>query len=295
MGKTNKILASVVTIVVFGLLVFAGPAQAFEISLNIDNPTVEQGKKMEITATIDIGADENVPIDELELVLDGLVNESGYEPETVVCSFDITGKMKSGVNDACHGINIKKIPYPQIEKGYGYGYGYGYDFGYGYGYSGKLTYEITIHTQKFEVGKYQASFAAVIDGKTVSSDVTPIEITEKVKGNDKKSTEESSNENEGNGNEVNEETHQNNGNEKHTEESNNEDEEHESENEVNEDEEHENDQGNNAAETENNGNSNGKGSENSGNSKGNSGSNSGSSENNAGQGNGNSGNKGKNK
>ena len=178
----SKVIASVVTLLVLGLLVFAGPAQAFSISLDIPETTAEQGKKIELTATVKIDSGEAYDIDHLVLVLTG--------PETIECAFDITGKMKAGVNEMCHGINIKKIPLPQIEKGYGYGYSYGY------GYTEQeLTYEITLHTQKFKVGTYETSFLVVMaNGDELSQDGLPITIEPKETG---KITEAPSQENKG--------------------------------------------------------------------------------------------------
>ena len=168
--KKRKIAAGSVTIIVLLTLIFAGPAQAFSLSLDFENTEAEQGKKIELTATVDIDSGEALDIEEITLVLNG--------PEKVECTFDVTGKMNSGVDEECHGINIKKIPYPQIEKGYGYSYGYNY----GYGITEDLVYEITIHTQKFEVGKYETALKIAVNGDTFSEPGETIKITEKRKG-----------------------------------------------------------------------------------------------------------------
>ena len=174
--QKRKITAGIVTTMVLLLLIMAGPAQAFSLTLDVDGEdSVEQGKKIELTAKVNIDSGEALDIENITLVLKG--------PEHRECVFDITGKMKSGVNDACHGINIKKIPYPQIEKGYGYSYGYGY----GYGYTEQeLVYEITIHTQKFEVGNYSTELKITFNGNEFSQQGDNIEITEKKKGQEKK-------------------------------------------------------------------------------------------------------------
>ena len=199
----NKVIASVVTAVVLGLLVYAGPAQAFSLKLDFENTEAEQGKKIELTATVDIDSGEALDIEEITLVLNG--------PEKVECTFDITGKMKSGVNEECHGINIKKIPYPQIEKGYGYSYSYNY----GYGITEDLVYEITIHTQKFKVGEYETELRIAVNGETFSEPGETIKITEKLKGQEKHEQQEQNQEtetNHGNENKEKNKHNENNGN-----------------------------------------------------------------------------------
>jgi len=183
-GFATKGIAGIITVFILAVLVMSGPADAFTLGLETDNETVEQGKKIIFTASVDINAEENLPIEYLTLILDG--------PETVECSFDITGKIKSGVNDACHGINIKKIPKTKIDYGYGYQKEYHYGYNYGYGYTEQtLVYEITLHTQKFEVGTYQTSLNVVMDGSTYTEAGPEITILEKVKGNQAGSSEKS--------------------------------------------------------------------------------------------------------
>ncbi len=173
MGKANnKIIASIVTVAVLALLVFAGPAQAYSLNLEFENTEAEQGKKIEPTATVDVESGEALDIDEIVLILDPVGDR-----ETVECSFDVTGKMKSGVNEPCHGINIKKIKKKKIQ-----GYGYNYGYGYGYGVTNDLVYDITIHTQKFDVGEYDTQLKIIVDGSEVVQDGETITITPKQKG-----------------------------------------------------------------------------------------------------------------
>ncbi len=171
--QKRKITAGAVTTLILVLLIIAGPAQAFTLNLQVDNDVVEQGKKITFTASVDINSGENIPIEELVLILDG--------PEHRECVFDITGKMKD--NWECHGINIKKLPYPQIQQGYGYRYGYshgyGYDFGYGYGYTDNLEYEITLHSQKFEVGGYESYLKIKTENKKFTEKGPDFEIKNK--------------------------------------------------------------------------------------------------------------------
>lgn len=165
--QKRKIAAGAVTVLVLFLLLAAGPARAFTLNLNADKDVVEQGKKIIFTAFIEISSGEALDIDEIILVLDG--------PEHRECSFDVTGKMKSGMNAECHGINIKKLAYPKIEKGYGYGYGYSY----GYGITEDLEYEITLHSQKFDPGAYKTSLKINSEGKEFEEQGPDFEIKEK--------------------------------------------------------------------------------------------------------------------
>jgi hypothetical protein len=192
--NSSKIFAGLISTFILGMLIISGPAQAFILSLDAEADSdgdfiFDKGKKVAFTATLDIESGENLPVDELRLVLDGPVKK--------ICVFDITGKSKSGVNDECHGINIKKIPLPKIDNEYGYGngdygygngdygYGYGYNFGYGYGYTQqKLEYDITIHTQKISPGVYQPIFEVLIGDKTFSNNGPVINIDFEAKGSE---------------------------------------------------------------------------------------------------------------
>jgi hypothetical protein len=174
--QKRKITAGAVTTLILVLLLTAGPAQAFTLNLTADKKVAEQGKKITFTASIDTMSGERIPIKEIVLILDG--------PEKKECSFDVTGKMKPGINDPCHGINIKKHP-PNKNKGYGYRYGYyhgyGYDFGYGYGTEDSLEYEITLHSQKFETGKYKSYLKIKAEGKEFQERGSDFQIKKKEK------------------------------------------------------------------------------------------------------------------
>ena len=187
---SNKLIAVGVTLIILTLLIISGPAQAFVLGLTSDVDTAKQPEKIVFTASIDINANENLPIDELVLGLNG--------PEDVYCTFSIEGHKINNLGN-CAGINIKKIAGPSINEGYGYGYGYdnsnnawerfgygyGYNLGYGYGYGYQygygyteqtLTYEITLHTQHYDAGTYTSKLDVIIDGKTFSENGPSIEI-----------------------------------------------------------------------------------------------------------------------
>jgi hypothetical protein len=99
-----KIIAGVATLFILTILVLAGPANALNIELDLksDKDKVRQGKKIEFTASVQVEQGDELP-DEVTLIL------YGEEDFNKTCSFDIAGKTKSGVNDGCHGINVKMI------------------------------------------------------------------------------------------------------------------------------------------------------------------------------------------
>jgi hypothetical protein len=156
----NKNASWLATAAIILLLVLAGPAKAFTLSLNIDNPNPTRGELITFTASIDIQKGEHLPIEFLTLTLSGA--------ETQVCKFSPSGQ----ILETCKGIvKIEKTQEQGLGYGYGYGYGYsygyGYNFGYGYGYgysgagqSGKLTYKITLNTADYTLGVYQTELAA---------------------------------------------------------------------------------------------------------------------------------------
>ncbi|MBS3077519.1 hypothetical protein J4233_04575 [Candidatus Pacearchaeota archaeon] len=131
------------------LLVIAGPAQAFDLFLKVNNSSPFQGQKIQFTVEVDIQNGESLPIEFLILTLEG--------PESQTCKFSPNGEIMG----SCKGIlEIKRVGTIDYGYGYNYGYshGYGYNFGYGYGYggklSGKLTYKITLDTTDYSLGDY---------------------------------------------------------------------------------------------------------------------------------------------
>jgi len=104
-NKNASWLASAVIIL---LLIIAGPAKAFDLSLDINNKSPIHGQTITLTAEINIKAGEYLPIDYLTLTLSG--------PENQICEFYPNGTIKQN----CKGITkIERIS----STGYGYGYG----------------------------------------------------------------------------------------------------------------------------------------------------------------------------
>ena len=64
----SKFVASILTLFVIGLLIIAGPASAFEVSIaEFDNATPTQGETVSTIATIDIASLERANITKITL------------------------------------------------------------------------------------------------------------------------------------------------------------------------------------------------------------------------------------
>lgn len=176
---STKILASIFTILILSLIIFAGPAKAFVLGLDTDKDTLTKGGEITFTASLDIEAmDKYLPIKELYLFFN----------DDEVCKFDVDGDIISG----CDGMTITPISVlSNNDKGYGYGYGYdnsygygyGYDFGYGYGYGYgygtggsevHLAYKIILDTTNYETGDYVSQLKTLIGDKIFESKDKPI-------------------------------------------------------------------------------------------------------------------------
>lgn len=152
-GKMNRVLSGVVTAFVIGLLVFLGPVNALQLSINgihSDTPYVA-GEIINFSGIFEI-EDQDIPeIKNVSLEINGF--------ET--CTIDIWGWKYTD----CDGINITLMEY-DTSYGYGYGYnqfvaegngsyaGYGYSYGYHLGKNrpGRISYNITIDTSQIYIG-----------------------------------------------------------------------------------------------------------------------------------------------
>lgn len=181
-SNSTKIIAGIFTFFVLTIILLAGPAKAFILSLDTADDEVDKGANITFTATLEIQSqDEYLPINSLMLNIGGKT-----------CAFDING---NPVGDDCAWVsNIEKTG-GSFGEGYGYGYGYdhgnsygygygynfnfGYGYGYGYGYGTgetELTYKITINTEYFSPKTYQAFLKADIGEKTFKSKPQQIKI-----------------------------------------------------------------------------------------------------------------------
>ncbi len=152
-GKMNKVLSGVVTAFVIGLLVFLGPVNALQLSINgldSDNPYIA-GEIINFSGTFVI-EDQDIPeIKNISLEI------NGFE----ACTIDIWGWKYTD----CDGVNITLMEY-DTSYGYGYGYnqfveegngsyaGYGYSYGYHLGKNrpGRISYNISIDTSNAYIG-----------------------------------------------------------------------------------------------------------------------------------------------
>jgi hypothetical protein len=150
-GKMNKVLSSIVTALVIGLLVFLGPVNALQLSLsgiNSNAPYIA-GETISFTGKIDIETNERPEIRNVSVMING----------QEACTIDIWGWVLHG----CEGVNVTLIEYA-TSFGYGYGYnvfnggngsyeGYGYSYGYHQGKSpGYISYNVTIDTSNGYIG-----------------------------------------------------------------------------------------------------------------------------------------------
>ncbi|MFT4303782.1 MAG: hypothetical protein ACMXYG_04395 [Candidatus Woesearchaeota archaeon] len=141
-GKKNA-FSVVITIFVVSLLFLIGPSSAFQVFLTANSNSVNFGDTIEFQAVLEIPAGENVPINQVLLMINGVKDAN--------CSFNpYTGSVISG----CDGIIIDAVDYNHsfgainISGDIG-GYGYGFGYGYGYGSLTNLVYNITLDTDKF--------------------------------------------------------------------------------------------------------------------------------------------------
>ncbi len=151
-GKSvgTKLGAGVLTAFVLVLLVLAGPAEAFSVSLDVDDSAPEKGEVVTYTAEVDMLDGEAARIDQIALELSG--------PESVKCVFDIEGNKIDG----CSGATIRRVSAPS------YGYGYAFGYGYGYGYTGKVVYEIELDTGRRKIGRYDSKIIVTETGGKTS-------------------------------------------------------------------------------------------------------------------------------
>ncbi len=144
----SKITAILLTITIILVIFFAGPANAVILSLDISKVEVTRGSTINLMPKIQIESNELVNIDSIELKL--------YKSSDIIeCKFYPNATIIIG----CEGMKINLLE-ANDQSNFGYGYGYLYksqsDYGYGYGYQpGFLMYNITLNTNKFDLGKYR--------------------------------------------------------------------------------------------------------------------------------------------
>lgn len=172
-SKTNrfsKIFGFMISLIVLGLLVLSGPAQGFNMSLDVEDSNVEEGENIVFNVDIDINSfnGKSELLDVEYLVLEIKSNDANKE---IYCKFNVNGSKIEGCDD----LSIEVIDNESYSYDYGYGYGYeeedylygyGYEhnFGYGYGYKGNLKYKIIFNTENYK-GNYSSNLIMKVKNK----------------------------------------------------------------------------------------------------------------------------------
>src|SRR3989338_6339297 len=178
--QKQKIFGILISLIVMGVLVMAGPARAY--SLSIDNINdVNKGGLLKFDIKVD-----SDHVDKAELIIEYFANKNGKEQPHVdkfECFIDDKGsyecvRYKGSMNNpkTYDDIQIWMLG-TNLGYGYGYnnpGYGYGYGYGDGYGYqesgSDGLTYHVEWQTpENLHPGQYRVLFNAYIDGKKLNA------------------------------------------------------------------------------------------------------------------------------
>lgn len=156
----SRFIAIFLTIIILGVLVISGPANAFSLSLNVPFEGIQRGKIVSFIASVNLDQDEKVDINYLTLKLNGTSNIIGRK-DLVLCKFKPDGDLMN-VN-ACKGIKIEKI-----EIG---NYGYGYDT-----HKESYVYNITIDTDEYLPGIYKTGLSILSKGEFYEQDGNDLNI-----------------------------------------------------------------------------------------------------------------------
>lgn len=176
-----KALSFFITLIVLGLLILSGPAEAFSLSINVSETKPNLGESVSFIVSLDIEAGERLPVNDLRLEINGPVN--------INCKFLPNGTVILG----CEKLIIEQISDANFTGGnlsgnysgtiYNWGYGYGFGYGYG-GFPESLKYNITLNTTDLDYGIYETFFKIKINGNQFSQQgenitiVEPINITD---------------------------------------------------------------------------------------------------------------------
>jgi hypothetical protein len=153
MKVNSKFSATILSILIVGLIVLIGPVQALVLNLTSSVTSVILGQNINFIGEVELNSDEDIHF--LILELDG--------PVSVACTFLPDGTKIT----SCNGITIDKI-----------GGGLGYGYGYGYG-DRDFKYSIDLDTTNYPKGVYKSKLIALkSDGDFSSEDGPTIEIIE---------------------------------------------------------------------------------------------------------------------
>ncbi|MFA7707681.1 MAG: hypothetical protein WCX73_01915 [Candidatus Pacearchaeota archaeon] len=150
-NSKHKFLALTLTIIIIGLIVLSGPANAFLLDLGISKDNVKKGETVNFSISIDAETNEFSNINNLTLVLNG--------PSKFECKFYANTTIISG----CNGIIISLINHEL--------------YGYGYGYDKSLSYNITLNTSQYPIGTYSTKLTVFTDSKSFTKTGTNLTIS----------------------------------------------------------------------------------------------------------------------
>lgn len=139
-----KVASTILSVIIIGLLIYAGPANAFSLGILIGEKYIKLGESAKLFVSGDIEENELIKVESLSAVLTS-------NTKNIVCTFYPNGTFISG----CEGFIIS--PYFNVNETYSipsYGYGYGYGYGYSVFKNGKIGYNLSIDTSIIGAGIY---------------------------------------------------------------------------------------------------------------------------------------------
>ncbi len=174
--KKSGIIASLITLAVITLLILAGPAAAFNVSLGaFSDDNAKQGDLISAQFDLNMNSNERVAVDAIVLSSDKGLN----------CAVDVDGDPLPMYD--CEGIIIERLSSSTASYGYDYSYGYGYGYGYA-GSPSKLSYNVTVNTSILAIGENELTLTANSESASktilVSSQGDAVAVTTLILGGD---------------------------------------------------------------------------------------------------------------
>ena len=143
---TTKIASAFIVSLIVTILIIAGPANAFQLELDINRDIIDVGESAKFTVSANVESGEIIQVDKF------IFNITG--PKNSVCEFD----SKTNIIVGCSDIKIRQISDGDELLGYGYGYGYNtYK-------PGVLSYELTLNTSEYNTGEYHIDLRVISKG-----------------------------------------------------------------------------------------------------------------------------------
>jgi hypothetical protein len=162
--RKNRILSALLSIMVIGMLIMAGPAQAVSVTVdNLSSPTPLSGETVTFDVDVSVAPSENIPVS-------GVFLQVG----ATKCLFDIDGTRISA-DAICQSFTLTQTA--SGDFGFGYGYGNGQSFGYGYGYGYGSTGQALAYTVSWDTTGYTGSHSITFGTTADTTDFTSNTIT----------------------------------------------------------------------------------------------------------------------